>query len=312
MVRRRLLIPVLVAVLGVLSWNSLSQQLYRWVDDKGEVHYSDQVPPEYADKERARLSEQGIAVEIQAAPLTGEARERAQEQERRRIEDDKLLARYRTIEELDLVRDGRLAAIEATIQAKRDEMRSEARRLITLYEEMRLLQETDAPVPLALMGKIDTAMTNIRDGYTKIVDNEYRKQSVQDEFEALSERFRALKRLPPPAPYETSRRKVTGSTLVSCRDKAQCHTYWGRAVDYVRAHSDREGEVLGPGLLIAFQRDERETRTLTIAWTQKTPERPVQIYLDIQCKHNLTASLICSDPNVPSVREGFRAAVTGE
>jgi hypothetical protein len=317
---RPLAVLVLLLVLGLLCSPSPAQQLYRWVDDQGEVHYTDQVPPSHADKARARLSEHGITIESQPGVPTGEALEHARELERRRaeeeqrrVEDEQLLKRYRTVDELELARDGRIAAIEASIQAKRDEMRDETRTLIALYEEMRTLQKTDEPVPLDLMSKIDSSMTNIRNGYTEIVDNESRKQSVQDEFEDDIARFRQLRRLP--APDESAaavRPKLNGSTLVSCRDREPCHAYWERAVSYVRAHSDRETEVLGPGLLIAFQQDEREIRTLTIAWTQKTVDRPVQIYLDIQCRHRLTASLICVDPNVPRVREGFRATVMAE
>lgn len=313
MARRRLAILALIPALGLASWTALSQQLYRWVDDQGEVHYGDQVPPAEAGQERARLSEHGIAVETQSAPPTAEERERVRDLERRQAEDERLLKRYRTLDELELARDGQLAAIEATIQAKRDQMRDETRMLIAVYAEMRALQTTDDPVPLALLSKIDASMTNIRDGYTSIVDNEYRKQTLQDQFAHSIERFRQLKRLPPPDASQVAVRPgFTGATLVHCRDQASCHAYWERAVDYVRAYSDREGEVLGPGLLIAFQRDEREIRTLTIAWTQKAADQPVRIYLDIQCKHRLTASLICVDPTVPQVREGFRTAVTGQ
>lgn len=317
---RPLAVLVLLPVLGLLCSPSPAQQLYRWVDDQGEVHYTDQVPPSHADKARARLSEHGITIETRPALPTGEALEHARElerrraeDERRRVEDERRLKRYRTVEELELARAGRIAAIEASIQAKRDDMRDETRTLIALYEEMRTLQKTDEPVPLDLMSKIDVSMTNIRNGYTEIVDNEARKQSVQDAFEDDIARFRQLRRLPEPdESADAARPARNGSTLVHCRDQVQCHAYWERAVSYVRAHSDREGEVIGPGLLIAFQQDEREIRTLTIAWTQEVVDQPVRIYLDIQCRHRLTASLICVDPNVPGIREGFGAAVMEE
>ncbi len=37
-------------------------QTYRWVDDKGVVHYGDSVPAEYAQKERSVLNGQGVEV----------------------------------------------------------------------------------------------------------------------------------------------------------------------------------------------------------------------------------------------------------
>lgn len=309
----RLVVLLLLPALGLVSWTLLAQQLYRWVDDQGEVHYTDQVPPSHADKARARLSEQGIAVETQPAALSEEERNRARELRRQQDEDERLLKHYRTVEELELARDGRIAAIEAVIQAKRDGMRGESRQLLKVYEEMRTLQKQDETVPLDLMSQVELSMNRIREGYAEIVDNEYRKQAIHDEFEVTIDRFRQLKQLPPPdAPQEAKRPNRNDATLVSCRDQTRCHDYWERAVSYVRAHSDREGEVLGPGLLMAFQHDERESRTLTISWTQTSAEQPVRIYLDIQCKNRRTASLICIDPSVPSVRAGFSTAVMAE
>lgn len=320
---RRLAVLMLIPALGLASWTAQAQKLYRWVDDQGEVHYSDQVPPSQADKARARLSEQGIAVENRPAVPTGEELERAKELERRkaeeerrrverRAEDERLLKLYRTVDELELARDGRVAAVEAVIQTKRDGVRNESRRLVELDKERRTLRKDGKSLPDELRGKIEAATTRIRADYAEIVDNEYRKQAVQEEFARTIERFRQLRRLPPPAASQDTTGSSLNGSLVSCSDKAGCHAYWERAVDYVRTHSDREGEILEAGLLIAFQHDERENRTFTISWTQRAPDQPVHIYLDVQCKNRLTASLACLDPRVPEVRAGFRAAVMDE
>ena len=320
---RRLTSLMLIPVLGLMSWTVSAQKLYRWVDDQGEVHYTDQVPPSQADKARARLSEQGLAVETRPAVPTGEELERARELERqkaeeerrraeRQAEDERLLKRYRTVEELELARDGRVAAVEAVIQAKRDGVRNESHRLVELDKERQTLHKVGKSLPDELRGKIEASTTRIRADYAEIVDSEYRKQAVQEEFERAIERFRQLRRLPSPSASQDATRSSLNGALVSCSDKAGCHAYWERAVDYVRTHSDPEGEILEAGLLMAFQHDERENRTFTISWTQRAPDQPVHIYLDIQCKNRLTASLVCLDPRVPKVRDGFRAAVMDE
>ena len=36
---------------------------FKWVDDEGVIHYGDRIPPEYADKPKQRLNDQGVAVE---------------------------------------------------------------------------------------------------------------------------------------------------------------------------------------------------------------------------------------------------------
>ncbi|SDX41619.1 protein of unknown function [Allochromatium warmingii] len=304
----------LLMALGLASTTALAQMLYRWVDDQGTVHYTDKVPPNQADKARSRLSEQGMVVERVPGKLSAAELEQARAAQRQQAADQQLLRRYRTIEDMELARAGQIAGAEARIQAKRSQMRDQTRTLIALYQDMRSLQQADKPVPIDLMSKIDTAMTTIRDGYSDIITNEQQKQVIQAEFAETLARFRVLRRLPaaPPEPSSGSQADVDTVPLVNCRDQAQCHAYWDRAVEYVRTHSDREFEVLGTGLLIAFQDDERETRTFTVAWAQKAADQPVQIYLDIQCKNRRTASLLCADATIPTMRQGFQAAVTGE
>ena len=46
--------------------------MYKWVDDEGEVHYGDSVPPEFSDKERRKINEQGRTVKVFEAAKTPE------------------------------------------------------------------------------------------------------------------------------------------------------------------------------------------------------------------------------------------------
>jgi hypothetical protein len=55
---------------------------YRWVDNQGVVHYGDQIPPEYAGKDREIMNPQGVPVghvdgEKSPDQLATEARARA-------------------------------------------------------------------------------------------------------------------------------------------------------------------------------------------------------------------------------------------
>src|SRR5215469_2428889 len=57
---------------------------YRWVDDQGIVHYGDQIPPQYAGKDREVINPEGVPVknidgQRSADQLASEARNRAAE-----------------------------------------------------------------------------------------------------------------------------------------------------------------------------------------------------------------------------------------
>ena len=56
---------ILLCVLLPLSVAAQQQGrgTFKWVDDEGVIHYGDHIPPEYADKPKQRLNDQGVAVE---------------------------------------------------------------------------------------------------------------------------------------------------------------------------------------------------------------------------------------------------------
>jgi len=221
------------------------------------------------------------------------------------------LKSFRSIEDLALARDGKLATVDALIQVQRDGVRLELERLLALHEEAKGRKRSGQQESVNPRDEIVASELRIREGYASILGLEFRKEEIRQDFGRIMARFRRLRNLPetvverqdpesgPLLPY-----------LVSCNGIEQCGQFWERALAYVRKHVDRGDEVLGAGLLIAFQRDEREDRRLNLTWIQKTPEEPVYLYLDLECKNRLTASLICANQAALDVRDGFWAAVT--
>jgi len=103
---------------------------YKWVDDKGVVHYTDTMPPEAVNKGSVQLNKQGIPVkqidpaltpEQRKAREAEEARQReiAREQEEIARRDRALLSSYTTESEIDLTKKRALASIESVAQSAR-------------------------------------------------------------------------------------------------------------------------------------------------------------------------------------------------
>lgn len=121
----RLLAPAIVA-LGLLAAPAASAATYKWVDDKGVVHYTDKLPPEVVNKGSVELNRQGVTVRKVEPTLTPEQR-RAREanEERQRLivrerdlvdrRDRALLATYTDESEIDLARHRALSTIEAQV-----------------------------------------------------------------------------------------------------------------------------------------------------------------------------------------------------
>ncbi len=117
-----------VLALALLLPGAALAAMYKWVDDKGVVHYSDQVPPAAVNKGNVELSPQGIPIRKVAPAMTPEQRsaheaEQARQNEsakgptREQIEsarhDRALLQSYTTAGEIDLAKARSLQTLQA-------------------------------------------------------------------------------------------------------------------------------------------------------------------------------------------------------
>ncbi|HXR19781.1 MAG TPA: DUF4124 domain-containing protein [Steroidobacteraceae bacterium] len=96
-------------------------KVYRWVDEKGIVHYGDSIPSQYAQSERSVLNSQGVEVGHveggkNAAQLAEQAK--AQDAAQQRAQHDRfLLSTYVSTKDIEQLRDERVALMEAQIKS---------------------------------------------------------------------------------------------------------------------------------------------------------------------------------------------------
>jgi len=101
--------------------SSAGGKVYRWVDDKGVVHYGDSVPPEYSQNERSVLNNQGVEVghvEGGKNPQQQADQARAANAAQQRAQHDQfLLATYLSTKDIEQLRDERIALMDAQLRS---------------------------------------------------------------------------------------------------------------------------------------------------------------------------------------------------
>ena len=101
---------------------------YKWVDEKGVVHYTDKVPPEAVDKANVQLNKEGVPIKKTDKALTPEQRQAiAEDAERQRLiarqqeevarRDRALMSSYTSEAEIDLARNRSLQTINNVVQS---------------------------------------------------------------------------------------------------------------------------------------------------------------------------------------------------
>jgi hypothetical protein len=186
-----------------------NSRLYRWVDDKGVVHYGDSVPPEYADRDRNVLNEQGVRVGFEEGTVTDEERAAADRDratvEAERLEkaevarrDRMLLETYLTVADIEDLRDRRLELLESQIKVTELYLANLRKRLTALQKEASgftpYSEKPDAqPVPENLALDISRTSASIDSYEQTLARTRSDQEALRASFDNDIQRFKELK-----------------------------------------------------------------------------------------------------------------------
>jgi hypothetical protein len=109
---RKFIITIALITLGSSATAGDEQKVYKWTDDQGNVHFSDSIPAEHAERPKEVLNDHGVTVGELEGKKTAEQleQERIEKDQRvakelQRRADQALLATYLSIEEIVMHRD---------------------------------------------------------------------------------------------------------------------------------------------------------------------------------------------------------------
>jgi len=195
-------VMMLVAAGAPAGAQESGRRLYKWTDDKGQVHYGDHVPDEYANQERHIFNKQGIEVEKVEAQKTpdqmaaDEQKKSAAEERRRR--DHNLVATFGSVEEIERLRDQRLGLLTDQIKVAVQFLEILHNRLDKLRaDSMRFKPYSDKPGAAKLPDLMAEDMSRVGGDIHTQEDNLRQKRSeeadLRTQFSADITRYKELK-----------------------------------------------------------------------------------------------------------------------
>ncbi|HZF17115.1 MAG TPA: DUF4124 domain-containing protein [Steroidobacteraceae bacterium] len=184
------------------SSGSQTEKLYRWVDDKGVVHYGDSIPPEYSKQQRDVLNKQGVQIgtmEAEKTPAQVAEDLRKREALRQSLARDEILLRtYISAEQIEQLRDQRLDLIEGQIKVTAQYLRSRRTRLGELHTQSSIFRpySTSAnarQMPDQLAEELVRTLNDIKVQEESLVTKRAEQQALREQFHSDIERFKELK-----------------------------------------------------------------------------------------------------------------------
>ena len=182
----------------------------KWVDEKGQVHYGDEVPAEYLNQKRSVLNEQGVVVKTikSEAQLVGEQQEKSAvdnarkaklvETKKQELRDRVLLDTFTTERDLEIARSDRESAVDSQIQLAENNLRDGERKMKELNERIAAIEKSGRQVPANVFKEKESVSRQLENNYQYVETKQDERKELNQKFEQDLQRFRELKGLPTP------------------------------------------------------------------------------------------------------------------
>lgn len=197
-----LLPALLVGALLLAIATTAHAGLYRWVDAKGSVHYSDRLPTDAVDRASSELNREGVVVRsVGQAPTadqlkarqaeTAQKRELAREKMASERRDRALLDSYTSEDDIDLAKARALSTIEGQITsaqayiAQIDKRRRELEALKPVGAQ--------ASVPANVHHELDSIDAELARQAEFIVGKQKEAAAMANRYDADKQRYHELK-----------------------------------------------------------------------------------------------------------------------
>jgi hypothetical protein len=181
---------------------------YKWVDENGEVRYTDRMPQSAASKQHQTLNDQGVVVSTKEAAKTAEekaafekienkrkkilAREKKQKETQRK-KDLALLLTFSSEQELDRAKEERMEVLDSVIRLIYKSI-ADTRKKLDRFENMadKNYISKGLPVPGGLAQNIEVLNRKNFHRETQLRSRLSEKNRIETQYEIDLARFRTL------------------------------------------------------------------------------------------------------------------------
>jgi hypothetical protein len=193
---------LLAAVSAFCATSAFGAGLYKWTDDQGVVHYSDQIPADATNKGSVVMDKQGRAIKkIDPALTPAQIKAREAEEERQRAaakveelkarRDTALLHSYTSEEEIDFARSRALSAVESQLKSAEDYTTDLSRRQLELQKQK--LAFGGKPVPATIETELAAIDEELARQAKLLVQRKSEHSTLSAKYDEDKRRFREIR-----------------------------------------------------------------------------------------------------------------------
>ncbi len=310
---------ILLAFFAV-EQGAYGKKMYRWIDDNGNVFFSDQVPPDQIRHKREALTDSARVLEVVEAAKSKEQielekrlqklrREQQKLIEKQRTHDRVLLSTFRNLEDMEMALRGKLQALDAqrkVAEGNRTRLEKQLRR--QLHKAAQFERE-NRTVPEKLTQAIKDTKQQLAGVKSEINRHLSKRKQVEDEFKMDIARFKYLTQaktadLSKLINQIAEKQSAKELGLFICENKGECDKAWRIARLFVKTHSTTGLDIDTDRLVMTTTPRNDLDLSLSVSKLKLDRQRE-QIFLDIRCKKSVIGMELCISPKIKQLRHAF-------
>jgi len=312
------LTTLVIALIGQAGF-AHAKKMYRWIDDNGNVFYSDQVPPQDVKHRRESLNKNARVLDVVEKQKTKEQRElskrlallRKQQQaiiDKQKGHDKVLLSTFRNADDMLLALKGQMLALDGKRKVVRSNLNRLEKQLLQKQKKAAQYEREGRRVPVKLLTDIEASKQQVENTYVEISIQFQKKKKTRENFERDIRRFTYLiesKKGDTDSGYFASNNKAANELgLFVCETIEQCHRAWVSAKEFVRIHSTVELDIETDTLIMSQVPYKDSDISLSVSKMNEDDGRQ-QLFLDIRCRKSSLGDKLCRGQEVNKIRFSF-------
>lgn len=309
---------VALAALLLVVPSVQAKKMYRWVDENGNVYFSDQVPPDQVQHKRETLTEKARIVETVEKAKTAEELAQQKRLDALRKEQEKIVAKqaandkvllstFRSLDDMEKALGNKLASFDAKRKVIEGNIERLQSQLLKQEQQAAEHERNGQKVPGKLLDEIAATKQQIGQSNQELADHHSERQNTEKAFRADMARFQFLTQANADAKAANSSLAASNAGnelgLFVCQDAEQCQKAWKLAGEFVAANSSTGPDVETEKLIMRAAPQQDDDLSLSASLLEQGKVR--QIFLDIRCRQSSLGNELCNGAKVKSLRQSF-------
>lgn len=316
-------VPVVACLILFGAQVVSAEKLYKWVDDKGNIYFSDKVPPTHSQYRRELLNKQATVVGVTDREKTKSERALDKLLIALKAAQEKVIAQQTFHDKALRITYTKLEDLENTLKSKLQEMETEQKLVISnlkrLDNQLEVLNRQAATherngekIPGSLLDQIKATEKESQETYVKISQNIEKKNKVIENFNADIARYKQLTKSAEQQRQEKKKDEIQAANqlgVYTCETERECEKAWKIAGDFITKHStssnSTEPEIDSGKLIMGRTPDTDNDLSLAISKVDLGDNKQ-KLFLDIRCRDSSIGVELCASKKVQDIRSAFK------